>query len=213
MAVRYRCRTPTTGFPDSTFVEDTALILPGLGAILARPGATSRAGEIETVRAVLEQAFPRVPQIQDPGTLDAGDVCEAGDHVFIGISNRTNHEGARQLRAWLLTHGVTSSTVDIRGMSEILHLKSGVVAIAPRRLVAIRGLASHPEFADFEVVTVPDGEQYAANCVKVNDVLFVAAGFPETHAQLRAYGYTLEILDMSEFAKMDGGLSCLSLRF
>ena len=95
----------------------------------------------------------------------------------------------------------------------ILHLKSGVVAIDERRLVAIGALASHAAFHDYEVLRVPDGEEYAANCVRVNDVVFVAAGYPQTHAMLRALGYALEVLDMSEYAKMDGGLSCLSLRY
>jgi len=200
-------------YPDSTFVEDTALILPELGAILTRPGAESRAGEVDAIRSAIHFYFANAPQIEAPGTLDAGDVCEAGDHVFIGISHRTNHEGARQLSAWLLTNGVGATHVDIRGMSEILHLKSGVVAIEESRLVAIRALASHPAFADYEVLSVAEGEEYAANCVRVNDVVFVAAGFPRTHELLWAEGYALEVLEMSEFAKMDGGLSCLSLRF
>ena len=200
-------------YPDSTFVEDTALILPEQGAILTRPGAESRAGEVDAIRSAIDFHFASAPQIEAPGTLDAGDVCEAGDQVFIGISHRTNHDGAQQLSQWLARYGVGSTNVDIRGMSEILHLKSGVVAIEPRRVVAIRALASHPAFAGYEVLTVADGEEYAANCVRVNEVVFVAAGYPRTHELLRAHGYTLEVLAMSEFAKMDGGLSCLSLRF
>lgn len=202
-----------TRYPDSTFVEDTVLILPEQGAMLTRPGAASRAGEVDAIRSAIDVHFAGVPEIEAPGTLDAGDVCEAGDHVFIGISHRTNHEGARQLSAWLKTHGVGSTNVDIRGMSEILHLKSGVVAIEARRLVAIRALASHAAFAGYEVLSVAEGEEYAANCVRVNEVVFVAAGYPRTHELLRAHGYTLEVLEMSEFARMDGGLSCLSLRF
>lgn len=200
-------------YPDSTFVEDTALILPERGAILTRPGAASRAGEVSAIRPAIERHFPDTPRIEAPGTLDAGDVCEAGNHVFIGISHRTNEEGARQLSEWLSGFGVTASTVDIRSIGEILHLKSGVVAIDERRLVATRALAAHAAFADYEVICVPDGEEYAANCVRVNDVVFVAAGFPGTHELLRELGYQLEVLDMSEFARMDGGLSCLSLRF
>ena len=200
-------------YPDSTFVEDTALILPGEGAILTRPGAESRAGEVDAIRSAINVHFHNAPQIVAPGTLDAGDVCEAGSHVFIGISLRTNHEGARQLAAWLATHNVTSSSVDIRNTPGILHLKSGVVAIEERRLVAISALASHNAFAGYEVLCVSDDEQYSANCVRVNDVVFVADGYPNTHEMLRAHGYKLEVLDMSEFAKMDGGLSCLSLRF
>jgi dimethylargininase len=200
-------------FPDSTFVEDTALILPSRGAILTRPGAESRAGEVDAIREALLGFFPTVGQISAPGTLDAGDVCEAGDHVFIGISHRTNVEGADQLSAWLLQFGITSSTVDIRSIDSILHLKSGIAAIDRRRLVLIEALADHPAFDGFEIVRVPVGEEYGANCVRVNDVIFVSTGQPRLDDRLRALGYTLEVLDMSEYRKMDGGLSCLSLRF
>ena len=200
-------------YPDSTFVEDTALILPGQGAVLTLPGAASRAGEVDAIRDAVCQFFPNAPQIVAPGTLDAGDVCEAGTHMFIGISHRTNAEGARQLTAWLATFGLTASTVDIRDTPGILHLKSGVVAIEERRLVAIQALATHDAFRDYHMLCVPDGEEYAANMVRVNDVVFVAGGFARTHAMLLALGYSLEILDMSEYARMDGGLTCLSLRF
>lgn len=200
-------------YPDSTFVEDTALILPGHGAMLTRPGAESRAGEVDSIGEALAVHFPSLPRIAAPGTLDAGDVCEAGSHVFIGRSARTNEEGARQLTSWLAAHGFTGVVVDIRDTRGILHLKSGVTALDEGRLLAIDALAAHPAFAGYDVVRVPSGEEYAANCVRVNDVVFVAAGFPRTHALLRSLGYTLEILNMSEFEKMDGGLSCLSLRF
>ena len=157
--------------------------------------------------------FPTLAQIGAPGTLDAGDVCEAGDHVFIGISHRTNAAGAEQLATWLLQFGITSSTVDIRGIESILHLKSGIAAIEPKRLVLIDALADHPAFTGYDVTRVPTGEEYGGNCVRVNDVIFVSAGQPQLDARLRALGYTLEVLDMSEYRKMDGGLSCLSLRF
>lgn len=199
--------------PDSTFVEDTALVLPGQGAIITRPGAESRAGEVHAIREALSGFFPELPEITRPGTLDAGDVCEAGNTVLIGISRRTNHEGARQLAEWLSGYGVESRLVDIRHTPGILHLKSGVVALDADRLLCIDALADHDTFADRRVLRAPTGEEYAANCVRVNDVIFVAKGYPRTEAMLRDAGYALEPLAMSEFAKMDGGLSCLSLRF
>jgi dimethylargininase len=200
-------------YPDSTFVEDTALILPGQGAILSRPGAASRAGEVDTIATALTGVFPMLERITAPGTLDAGDVCEAGTHAFIGLSHRTNEEGAAQLSAWLAGYGYTASTVDIRGIDSILHLKSGIAALDPQRLVLIDALADHPAFAGYDVIRVPAGEEYGANCVRVNDVVFTSAGQPGLDAELRRHGYTLECLDMSEYRKMDGGLSCLSLRF
>lgn len=200
-------------YPDSTFVEDTALILPNRGAIITRPGAASRAGEVEAVAEVLRAHFSELARITAPGTLDAGDVCEAGAHVFIGISHRTNSDGAAQLATWLARFGITSSTVDIRDVSGILHLKSGIAALEPRRLALIEALADHPAFTGYDVVRVPVGEEYGANCVRINDVVFVSAGQPQLETLLRGLGYTLEVLDMSEYARMDGGLSCLSLRF
>jgi dimethylargininase len=202
-----------SAYPDSTFVEDTALILPGRGAILTRPGAESRAGEVTAIGSALAEFFPVLGAITAPGTLDAGDVCEAGTHVFIGISHRTNAEGARQLTEWLRPHGFTASTVDIRSTPGILHLKSGISAIDADRLVLIQSLADHPAFHDYDIVRVPVGEEYAANCVRVNDAIFISTGSPTFDRLLRARRYTLEVLDMSEYAKMDGGLSCLSLRF
>lgn len=214
---RHGCRveslTANTVYPDSTFVEDTALVLPGTGVILSRPGAQSRQGEVAAIRDALSGYFPVRSEITAPGTIDMGDVCETEHHVFIGISHRTNHEGAQQLGAWLADFGKTSSTVDIRKVAGILHLKSGISALRGNQLLAIESLATHDAFRKCNVITVPVDESYAANCVLINDVVFVAAGFPATHALLRALGYQLEILAMSEFEKMDGGLSCLSLRF
>lgn len=199
--------------PDSTFIEDTALILPRQGAILTRPGATSRMAEVEAVGEALRAFFPELGQIMAPGTLDAGDVCEAGATVFVGISHRTNVEGARQLAAWLQPFGFTTRMVDIRETPGILHLKSGVVALDADHLLCIDALATQEVFASHHILRVPAGEEYAANCVRINEVIFVADGFPATHTLLSQAGYTLEALSVGEFAKMDGGLSCLSLRF
>jgi dimethylargininase len=199
-------------FPDSTFVEDTA-ILTARGAILTRPGAPSRAGEVEDMERALAPFFADPFRITEPGTVDGGDVCEAGDHFFIGVSERTNAEGARQLAGHLARMGFTSEEIDIRGVAGILHLKSGIAAVSDRRLVLIDALAGHPAFRGYERIPVDPTENYAANCMRVNDALLVAAGHPKFEAAGRALGLDLIALEMSEFAKMDGGLSCLSLRF
>jgi dimethylargininase len=198
-------------YPDSTFVEDTAVALPG-AVILTRPGAPSRRGEVESVRRALEQRGSRVRAIESPGTLDGGDVCEAGNHYFIGLSARTNEAGAQQLTDLLAEAGCTSSRVDIRGRS-ILHLKSAIASVGKDRLVVSDDLRDHEAFREYERIRVPPGEEYAANCVLVNGSVFVAAGFPKLARSLSDLGYSLVTLEMSEFQKMDGGLSCLSLRF
>jgi len=203
---------PDLRHPDSTFVEDTA-ILTARGAILTRPGAPSRSGEAEAMRGPLSEFFPEIAEIAAPGTLDGGDVCEAGDHFFIGVSERTNEEGARQLAAILAAVGFTAGVVDIRGIPGILHLKSGIACPADGTIVAIDALAGHAAFRSHAVIPVPKAEAYAANCIRVNDRLLFAAGHPRLEASFRGMGFDLLILEVSEFEKMDGGLSCLSLRF
>ncbi len=198
--------------PDSTFVEDTAIITER-GAILMRPGAASREGETRSMLPVLEGIFGAIPKIVAPGTVDGGDIGEAGEHYFIGISHRTNEEGARQLAEHLAKLGYTSSTVDIRNMTTILHLKSGIAWLGGRTLAVMEEMAARAEFAGWEIVVVPEEESYAANCVLVNERVFMAVGYPKFEAELRRRGYKPLVLEMSEFRKMDGGLSCLSLRF
>jgi len=199
-------------YPDSTFVEDTA-VLTRNAAIFTRPGAASRGGEVERIRPAVLGWFRKHYEITAPGTLDGGDICEAGSHFFIGISRRTNEEGARQLKGFLAREGCTSSCVDIRRMTSILHLKSGIACIDDHTLVLLDELADRPEFQGYRTIRVPEGESYAANCVRVNDRVLLASGFPGLEASLKANGFAPLVLDMSEYRKMDGGLSCLSLRF
>jgi dimethylargininase len=199
-------------FPDSTFVEDAA-ILTERGAVLTRPGAASREGEVEAIRPAVLEFFPSALTIEAPGTVDGGDICEAGDHFFIGLSHRTNQEGAQQLSEHLTRFGYTSSLIDVRAMTTILHLKSGIAYIGDNTLVVMEEMADDQQLQGFKLVRVSAEESYAANCVRVNDCVLVAAGFPNITAELSNRGFHPLVLDMSEFQKMDGGLSCLSLRF
>ena len=199
-------------YPDSTFVEDTA-VLTEQCAILARLGAPSRIGEVAGIATVLAKFYSELLSIREPGTLDGGDICEVGNHFFIGISQRTNEEGAEQLTDLLTSFGYTSSFVDIRGLNAILHLKSGLAYLGKNRLVVIEALAFREEFRGYDLVRVSAGEDYAANCLRVNDHVLVAAGYPAFEGRLQELGYKTIALDMTEFQKMDGGLSCLSLRF
>jgi dimethylargininase len=199
-------------FPDSTFVEDTALLF-GRRAVLTRPGAASRAGEVAAIAPELARFFPAPDRLAGPGTLDGGDVCETDRLVLIGLSERTNEEGARQLARLLEPQGIPAVPIDIRGVAGILHLKSGLCWLGDGRVAVIDALAEHPALAGFERVRVAPEEAYAANCVRINDRLLIAAGYPRFEASLRERGYDVRPLEMSEFAKMDGGLTCLSLRF
>lgn len=203
---------PAPEFPDSTFVEDTAIVT-ARGATLTRPGAASREGEVRSIGDELGRWFPELGAITGPGTVDGGDVCEAGQHFFIGLSERTNPEGAAQLAEWLGRHRFSSSVIDIRGIPGLLHLKTGLSWLGERRLLATADIAGHAGLSGWEVVRVPEGEDYAANCIRVNEALLVARGFPATSALLAELGYDLVPLPMTEYRKLDGGLSCLSLRW
>jgi dimethylargininase len=203
---------PDLDHPDSTFVEDTA-VPTKRSAVLTRPGARSREGEVAAMRPVLRGFFPVTMEIETPGTVDGGDICEAEDRFFLGLSIRTNEEGARQLAAHLASVGYRSTVVDVRGMSSILHLKSGVSYIGNNTLVVMEEMAGWEAFAGYELIRVPMEASYAANCVRVNERVLVASGYPRLSAELTARGFDPLELDVSEFRKMDGGLSCLSLRF
>lgn len=197
--------------PDSTFIEDTAVITPR-GAIIARPGAPSRRGETAAVAEALLRMCEIVATISEPGTLDGGDVCEVGDRYLIGLSERTNRAGAEQLVRALVSLGYRTTTVDIGGIPGLLHLKTGLAWLGERRLLAWPELAEQAALRGYEVVTVSEQERYAANCVQVNGRILVPAGYPETAERLAGLGCQILPLEMSEFRKMDGGVSCLSLR-
>ena len=198
--------------PDSTFVEDTAVVTPS-GVMLTRPGAPSRRGEVAAIAEALRGGHAEHAEIASPGTVDGGDVCEAGEHFFIGLSLRTNREGAGQLTRWLAAQGFSSSLIDIRGMPDLLHLKSGLSWLGGRRLTAAGDLARHPAFEGWAIIRVPEGEWYAANCIRINEAVLVAQGYPATVKLFGGLGLEVVTLDVSEYRKMDGGLSCLSLRW
>lgn len=198
--------------PDATFVEDAA-VLSARCNVITRPGASSREGEIVAIREALTALKIKTVAIEAPGTLDGGDICEDGDHFYIGVSQRTNWDGAQQLAAFLEKAGYSTSCIDIRAVPDILHLKSGIASLGDNRVVAIDSLAGHHALKTSEIVRVAPGEEYAANCIRVNDHVLIAAGFPKIAQSLAKLGYEAIALDMSEFQKMDGGLSCLSLRF
>ena len=199
-------------FPDSCFVEDTA-VLTARGAIATRPGAPSRAGEVSSIVAALVPYFSEIACITAPGTVDGGDICEAEGHFLIGLSLRTNDEGARQLAGLLGDIGFPSSFIDIRGSRRLLHLKTGLSYLDDGRMILTSDVPRTAALAPYELIEVPETERYAANCLCLNDKVIIADGYPATRAAIEASGYETLALEMSEYRKMDGGLSCLSLRF
>jgi dimethylargininase len=214
--LRVTSLAPDEDYPDSTFVEDTAIVTER-GAVLTLPGAPSRQGEVRGVAECLRKFHAVLPAIEPPGTVDGGDICEADGHFLIGVSARTNAHGANQLAQHLAQCGYASSIIDIRSNPLLLHLKSGIAYLG-KGLWAVHASVQAAVQAQRgidvrEMIVVCAAEAYAANCVRVNEVVLVAAGYPNTSAALERAGQRVVCLEMSEFRKMDGGLSCLSLRF
>jgi dimethylargininase len=199
---------PLAGFPDAYFVEDVAVVTPEI-AVLARPGAPSRRGEAEPMAPVLAK-YREVARIPDPGTLDGGDVLMVGRHVFVGVSARTNPAGAKALGSILERHGYTWSPVPVGAG---LHLKSSVSWAGEDILVLTGAFRRRPEFAGYRHIAVDPEEAYAANCLWVNGHMLLPAGYPRLRSRLEFLGLPVHELDTSEARKMDGGLTCLSLRF
>ncbi|MHA1674860.1 MAG: dimethylarginine dimethylaminohydrolase family protein [Promethearchaeota archaeon] len=195
-------------FPDSCFVEDTAVVNPNL-AILTRPGASTREGEVKEIESTIRHLFPRVEQITAPGTLEGGDVLLIGNRYYIGLSERTNLEGANQFRA--LEEDVGYS-VEIVPLKEMLHLKTGVNAVDEHTVLVAGEFRSSSLFEAYDRIEVQMEEAYAANCLNINGTIILPNGFPNILDELQNQGYRVKTVDMSEFQKIDGGLSCLSLR-
>jgi len=194
-------------YPDACFVEDTAVITPDI-AVVTRPGAPARRGEEATVEPSLA-AHRSVARIEAPGTVDGGDILVMGERVLIGLSERTNEEGASQLGAILEAHGMQCTTLDA---GEGLHLKSSINALGDYRLLVTPEFSELPELSTFERVVVPANETYAGNSLWVNDHVLVPTGFPRTRDLIEKLGTKTIETDVGEFRKMDGGLTCLSIR-
>jgi dimethylargininase len=195
-------------YPDSVFIEDTAVVTDRC-AIVANPGAASRRGEVHEVQEVLSGHYENVERIVTPGTLDGGDVLQVGDHLYIGLTRRTNRKGAGQLAGILRGYGFGASYVGVR---RFLHLKTGVAHLGDKDLLVAGELAARDEFDGFDKIVVPPEEEYCANCMRVNAPVLMPAGCEKTREEISGRGYEVIELEMSEFRKLDGGLSCLSLR-
>lgn len=198
-------------YPDACFVEDTAVLAERV-AVITNPGAPSRKGEEMKVAAALRAYYPdqQIKWITTPGTLEGGDVMRVRDHFYIGLSARTNEEGARQLIKALTDQGYTGSTVRL---GEMLHLKTGLAYLENDLLLTSGEFIHHPEFEKFNRIPIDLKDGYSANCVQINGTVLVPAGYPDTKKKIEVAGLRVREVEVSEFRKIDGGLSCLSLRF
>ncbi|QUG40148.1 N(G),N(G)-dimethylarginine dimethylaminohydrolase [Psychrobacillus sp. INOP01] len=196
-------------FPDSTFVEDAA-VLTSEFAVVTNPGAESRNGEIVEIESALKKFYKKFHYIKSPGTLDGGDILQADNKFYIGISERTNEEGARQLKEILEGEGFEATIIPLQ---KFFHLKTGIAYLGNNKMVVAGEFVDHPVFNSYDKIIITNEDEYSANCIRVNDYVIIPEGYSETKRKINEAGYETIELDMSEVRKQDGGLSCLSLRF
>lgn len=196
----------TPDLPDSVFVEDAALVLDEL-AVITRPGADSRRQETASVAEVLARYRP-VHRLVAPATMDGGDVLRVGRDLYVGLSSRTDGEGARQLADAVGRFGYTVRTVSVTGC---LHLKSAVTAIADDLLIGNPAWIDPAAFDGRQMLAVPPAEPFAANVLRAGNALLCAAEYARTADLLRARGYEVHQVDVSELAKAEAGVTCCSL--
>lgn len=192
--------------PDSVFVEDAAFILPEV-AVITRPGADSRKPETESILHALTPLINHV-QLQEPATLDGGDVLVLGKDIYIGLSTRSNQAAIEQLSKLLGEYGYT-----IRGvqMHDCLHLKTAVTRVDDKTLLINPNWVDTHHFENFKWIEVDTSEPFAANCLPVGDFIIYPTSFPKTRARLEAAGYKVAAVDVSELAKAEGAVTCCSL--
>ena len=192
--------------PDSVFVEDTAFILPEV-AIITRPGADSRRPETTSIIQALTPLIKLVC-VQEPATVDGGDVLVLGKRIFIGLSTRSNQEAIDQLNELLGEYGYFVRGVVLR---DCLHLKSAVSRVDDKTLLINTNWADPAYFAEFDLIEVDPSEPHAANCLPVGNSIILPTAFPNTAAKLEDKGYQVITLDVSELAKAEGAVTCCSL--
>lgn len=205
-------------YPDSVFVEDTCVITPK-GVVVDIPATPSRHDEAELMLPTLHEFFAeeQIKRLTDPATLEGGDVMMVDDTYYVGHSQRTNQAGFDQFTTFLSEWGYTTVQVPVE---HILHLKTGGTYVEDGNLLVSGEFKTSPAYRQgqfVQVFEVPDEEAYGADCVRINDKVIMAAGYPVVEAQLRAwgeeYGYDVITVDMSEYRKIDGSITCLSLRW
>jgi dimethylargininase len=191
--------------PDACFVEDTAVIHTGK-ALITRLAKTSRQGEEQAVAEVLREYF-LVKSIKAPGTLEGGDVIHVDDRLISGISKRTNRAGIDQMQTYF---SVTIETIED---PHLIHLKSHVTYLNNNIMLTTEPYAHHPTLSNFDILLVPDHERYAANTLTIEDTVLMPSEHPETQQLIEDAGFDVISLNMNEFAKCEGALTCLSLLF
>jgi dimethylargininase len=193
-------------YPDCTFVEDTAIVA-GETAVIARFGVAARAGEETAVEAEISR-YERIVTIEPPATIEGGDVLKIDTTLFVGITSRTNREGAAQLERAVAADGFSVVPVPVTG---VFHLKSAVTYLGNGHIALASGHFDESIFKRFAKIAIPPEETYATNCLAANDAVLVSAGFPRTRDRIQSAGFTVIETQSSEFKKAGGSLTCLSI--
>ena len=202
---------PMEDFPDSCFVEDVAVLAKEC-ALITNPGAPTRTQETTGIISAIKDFYPedKIGFIKSPGTLEGGDVMKCGDTFYVGLSARTNQEGFDQFKEFFEGYGYKVKGVSLE---KVLHLKTGVNYIENNTMLVSGEFIEKEEFKKYKKIVVPEEESYGANCIWMNGKVIVPLGYEEVKAEIEKAGYPVIVVDTSEFRKIDGGLSCLSLRF
>lgn len=196
-------------FPDSIFIEDPALIYNHV-CIILKPGTHSRFGESKALEKDVTNRFNEVLFI-DNGNIEGGDVLRIKDHFIIGLSERTNETGAKELSEKLNFLGASSEISNTP--QGVLHFKSDCSLVDEETILITKKMKNTRIFSkSYRIIEVPDGEELAANTIRVNDSLLIPSGFKKTEDLLSKY-YNLKIMKVTEISKVDAGLSCMSLRW
>jgi dimethylargininase len=196
-------------YPDSMFVEDPALVF-SQGAILLRPGAKSRIGEAKLLRSALEPHFAELIEIKD-GHADGGDILVTAEKVLIGLSDRTDLRGAQSVARGLGQLGLRARLVETP--DDVLHFKTACAMLDEETVVVTTALDNADIFGDLRRILIPEGEEAAANLLRLNDVVLIGAEFPRTRELVEGLGFSTMPLAVAEIGKIDAGLSCMSLRW
>ena len=208
--LKVTCLPGDNDHPDAVFVEDAALMIAGQ-AIILKPGAASRRGEAARMAQDAAAHVDGVIHLPGAGRVDGGDILVTGREALIGLSDRTDSAGAGAVATALSALGVASRQLETP--AAVLHFKSDCGLLDGDTVFATERLAASGCFAGYQVVTAPAGEEAAANLVRVNDHLLLADGYPRSAEMLDRLGYQVKLINISEAAKIDGGLSCMSLRY
>jgi dimethylargininase len=192
--------------PDSVFVEDTALVLDEIGIIL--PMGTESRREENTFIASQLIKFRDLEQIKQPAQLEGGDILQIGKNLYVGLTSRSNKQGAQALADMVRPFGYRVKTVKV---FDCLHLKTGCTALDEENILINPQWVDSESLKDMNQLIVPPEEEFAANILRVGTIICMSAGFPRTRKMIEDLGYKVMVIDISEFKKAEAGLTCISL--